>query len=214
MFHDVLLCFYSILSVCSYLSYVEFSACPFYCGIWVTQKTNFHFMHLLWIIKFFCIGIHVSLIYHSYTISHFQMTKAEMLNTDNFLLIDPHEAYSLAVNFRAEYVFPPKDLQLIVISLWALLISFVFILIFKNVIGFAKNMNWAILWHAIWNKTRPRASVQNQQTRQLISTWKIAFECWLAPLFVVAHQTGLKLAWGLFGWHYIFIYIHNNDNKR
>ena len=178
MFYDVLLCFYSILSVYSYHSYVELSTCPFYYGIWVTQKTNFHFAQLLWIIKFFCICIHVSFIYHSYTISHFQMTKAEMLNTDNFLLIDPHGAYSLAVNFRAEYVFPPKDLQLIVINLWALFISFVFILTFKNVIGFAKNMNWAILWHTIWIKTRPRIkTVQNQQTSQLISTWKMAFEC-------------------------------------
>ena len=27
--------------------YVELSNCPFYCGIRVTQKANFHFMHLL-----------------------------------------------------------------------------------------------------------------------------------------------------------------------
>ena len=29
----------------------------FLCGIWVTQKPGAHFMHLLWIIKFFCICI-------------------------------------------------------------------------------------------------------------------------------------------------------------
>ena len=49
--------FYSVLFVYSYLCYVELSTCPFYCGIWVTQNTNFHFMHLLWIIRSFCICI-------------------------------------------------------------------------------------------------------------------------------------------------------------
>ena len=41
--------FYSGLWVCFYLCCVELSTCPFYYGIQVTQKTNFHFMHLLWI---------------------------------------------------------------------------------------------------------------------------------------------------------------------
>ena len=31
--------------------------CPLFCGIQVTPKANFHFMHVLWIIKFFCICI-------------------------------------------------------------------------------------------------------------------------------------------------------------
>ena len=35
--------FYSVLFVYSYLCYVELSACPFYCGIRVTQKTHFLF---------------------------------------------------------------------------------------------------------------------------------------------------------------------------
>ena len=49
--------FYSVLSVYSYIRYVQLSTCPFYCGIRVTQKKKIHFMHLLWIIKFFCICI-------------------------------------------------------------------------------------------------------------------------------------------------------------
>ena len=59
-----ILCFttlYSVLSVYSHLCCAELSTCPFYCRIRVTQKTNFHFMHLLRIIKFFysCLyGIH------------------------------------------------------------------------------------------------------------------------------------------------------------
>ena len=45
--------FYSFFSVYSYLCCVELSTCPFYCGIQVTQKTNYHLMQLLRIIKVF-----------------------------------------------------------------------------------------------------------------------------------------------------------------
>ena len=54
--------FYSVWFVYSYLCYVELSTCPFYCGIRVTQKTNFHLMHLLWIIKFLSICICIRVI--------------------------------------------------------------------------------------------------------------------------------------------------------
>ena len=56
---DVLLRF--ILFVYSYLCYVELSNRLFcVCGIFVTQNTHFHFVHLLRIIiKFFCILISV-----------------------------------------------------------------------------------------------------------------------------------------------------------
>ena len=37
--------FCSVLFV--YVCHVELSICPFYCGIRVTQKTYFYFMHLL-----------------------------------------------------------------------------------------------------------------------------------------------------------------------
>ena len=43
--------------VYSYLCCVELASCPFYCGIRVTPKANFHFMHLLQIIMFFRICI-------------------------------------------------------------------------------------------------------------------------------------------------------------
>ena len=51
--------FYSGLPVYSCLCWVELSACfcflfCFYCGISATQKTHFHLMDLLWMIKFFC----------------------------------------------------------------------------------------------------------------------------------------------------------------
>ena len=52
--------FYSVLFVFSYFCYVEL---PFFSFLfpffWIqeTQKTNYYFMHLLWIIKFFCICI-------------------------------------------------------------------------------------------------------------------------------------------------------------
>ena len=49
------LMFYSILFVYSYLWCVELFTCPFYCEIQVTPKADFHFMHSLSIIKFFCI---------------------------------------------------------------------------------------------------------------------------------------------------------------
>ena len=53
MFYYVLLRFFISL-VYSYLRYVELSACPFQCGIRVTQKANFHLNIHYEYTKFFC----------------------------------------------------------------------------------------------------------------------------------------------------------------